>query len=416
MFGRILLITVFVAALSSAAAAFDSDLGTYFEFGRRGSSGLVDEEDLTDEFNYSRYNAKFSHKMRDDASYYVKYQYYQKNFDTLQNLNNNFQRAGLGFDTPLYANGDLSFRMGPDFEFKAKSYKNSTDLDYNQFKGDLPLTLKKEKDWTVKLTGGINAYQYPNAVTDQFKLNSKVEFSKKLFHEALEISAFYKFQHIVREKLPNRSENTVGASADLETGADPLKNIEAGFEHGMDNTIIYEEREDSYDFKYDKWYLKTSHVVSDRVKSEVKYTGLARNYSGFSHDYGGFMLANGWDLRVFHINDYKADIKFDYMHKQFRYPYTSNPYSLYCDMLYEEMTVAKTSDWKANLIFETKFYRFPAKRMNDKIYYIARIGLEKYLLRKSLIVGFDYRYTFKNFLHKLDIIEDVFRFRADWRF
>lgn len=35
---------------------------------------------------------------------------------------------------------------------------------------------------------------------------------------------------------------------------------------------------------------------------------------------------------------------------------------------------------------------------------------------KDLIFGFDYKYTFRNFPHKLYIIEDVFRFRINYKF
>jgi len=184
---------------------------------------------------------------------------------------------------------------------------------------------------------------------------------------------------------------------------------------GKDNTITYEEREDFYDFKYVNWYLKTTHSISDRVKTSVKYTDLTRNYADFNHNYDGFMLENDWNARIFETKDSKLDFKFNYRHKQFRYPYVSNPFAFHNNNITPEMEFEKKDDWKTFLGSEIKFYDYPAKSTNDKIYYIAKVGIEKYLLEKSLVVGFDYKYTFKNYLHKLDVIEDIFRIHATYK-
>ncbi|MFA5146129.1 MAG: hypothetical protein WC515_01955 [Candidatus Omnitrophota bacterium] len=406
---------LFIASASSLFAE-TGRLESYLEFGRKGSSGLVEEEDLGDEFDYLKYNIKFSQKLKDDASYYVKYQHYKKDFDTLQGLSNNFDYAAVGLEAPLYSNDLYSVRIGPDFEFKDKDYNDAYDLNYDQFKLDFPITFKKEKDWTVRVNGGINSYHYPDAPKDQFKINSKINVTKKFLDERLEVAAFYKLQYIEREKIANRLERTCGGSFEFKLELPFVRTFEAGIEEGMDNTIIYEEREDSYDFRYFNWHLKTKHSFSDRIKTNFKYVNMTRQYADFDHNFGGFIFENNWSCRAFEIKDHTLDLKFTYFHKQFRFPYVSNPYNIHNDNVIPEIEFEKKRDWRFTASPEVRFYNFPARRSKDKNYYIFKLSMEKWLFKESFLVGFDYRYTFKNYRHLPDIIEDLFRIRAEYKF
>jgi hypothetical protein len=281
---------------------------------------------------------------------------------------------------------------------------------------DLPLTLKEESSWRLALSGGINYYDYAHAPQDELKLNSKVEVSKKFFEENLELSSFYKFQWIGRQEISNRLERTYGGAMEVKVESPFFRRLSAGFEQGMDNTKIYEEREDSHDFKFLRWHIRTDFMFFDKLKASVKYTDITRNYADFDHSHNGFLFENDWALRAFERKDYDLDLKFGYLHKQFRYPYVANPYDFHFNGISPEAELKKKDDWKVAIGSDVKFYDSPAKNTNDKIYYIAKASIEKWLLKKTFLVAFDYRYTFKNYLHKLDITEDVFRLRANYKF
>jgi len=409
---------IIICSLFFAAAAFaaESSLENYFEFGRKGASGLVEEEDLTDEFDYFKYNVKFAGDLKKNTDYYLKYQYYNKDYDTLENIDNIFNSAGFGINAPIYSRDDFLIKVGPDFECKDKIYQDAKDRDYEQIKFDFPITFKRASDWRALATAGINSYHYPNTPKDQLKLNAKVEAEKRFFDEALGLAAFYKLQHIERQKIANRLERTFGGAFDVRMDSTLVKSFEAGFEEGMDNTIVYEDREDSFDYKFLNWFLKTKHVLFDRLKASVKYTDLTRNYADSNHNYDGFTIENTWNFRAFEIKNSTLDLKCAYLHKQFRFPYVSNPFAYHNNSIFTEVELAKEDDWMLNLYYDTKFYNFPARRINDKIYYTAKATIEKHLLKKALLLGFDYRYTFKNFLHKLDIVENSFRLRINCRF
>lgn len=406
----------FILLISSPAFALDYAIDTFYDFGRRGSSGTVEEEDLTDEFYYQKFDIKFFQKLTAKASYYIKYQYYTKDFDNNENLNNNFHSTRLSLDSILYSKDGFSIKTGPDFEFKEKLYRNSPASNYDQIKIDLPFIFKKDGDWTVKAAGGINSYHYPNTPKDQLKLNARFDVSKKLFDERLEISAFYKLQEIEREKLANRLERTYGAGLDYKIESPVIRELGAGFEQGMDNTIIYEEREDSYDFKYFMWFFKTRHSFFEKLKVNLRYANIVRNYADYDHNFDGFVFENNCVWTALDTKDSTIDLKFDYLHKQFRFPYASSPFSIYNNNVSGAMEFERKEKWKGYLSYETKFYDFPAKRTNDKIYYIIKAGIEKYVIKDSFLVGFDYRYTYKNYLHKPRIFEDVFRIRATYKF
>lgn len=405
-------LAIIVVMLSSASIvwAFDSSLDNYYEFGRRGAQAMVEEEDLSDEFDYYKYNVKFSQKYRNLASYYIRYQYYNKSYDNLENLSNSFNTAVFGMDTMIYSADDFSIKAGPDFELKRKTYKESANNDYNQYKIDLPITFKREDDWQVKVSGGINSYLYSNFPKNQFKINSRIDGYKKFLDENIKAGGFYKIQYIDRQKIADRFERTFGASLDMITGLPFFRSIEGGFEYGMDNTIIYEEREDSHDYKYLDWFIKTKFHVTEKIRAYVKYSDYTRSYADFNHNFNGFLIENGWDAKVFEINDYSMDMNLKYMHKQFRYPYVSSPFSFHNNNIVPEMEIRKKGDWKAIIGSDFKFYDYPAKRYNDKIYYVFKTGVEKYLFNKSFVASFDYKYVYKNFFHRMTITENVFRF------
>jgi len=268
----------------------------------------------------------------------------------------------------------------------------------------------------VKVAGGMNSYHYPHAPKDQLKSNAKIDVAKKFLDERLEVSAYYRFQYVSRQKIADRFERICGVSSDMKLDLPVITGVEAGLEEGMNNTIIYEEREDSYDYKYFEWFAKTRYRLLEKVKGVLKYTGLTRDYADFNHNYDGFAVENGVDARIFEINKTAFDLRLIYLHKQYRYPYVSNPFSFHNDAIYTDAELAKKDDWKVNLGYDTRFYQYPARRTNDKIYYIVRLGLEKHLFKKSLTAGFEYKYTFKNYFHKYYITENLFRIRATAKF
>ncbi len=406
-----------MASSPGTAYSKDGTIDSAFEFGRKGGSGLVDEEDLSDEIDYSKYRAKLSHKPDPRLSYDVLYEYYHKNYDTLDKLDNNFNTAGLGFDWLAYSKKPFSISIAPDFKFKEKVYPQNKSQNYTQIKFDLPLTFKQEDDWSVKLTNGINNFDYQSA-RDQFKYSAKVEARKEFLQKALILESFYKFQYITRDRINNRTdryENTVGGSLEVRLKAPVVKSLEGGIESGMDNTIVEEEREDSYDYKYLKWYAKTKYELSDRVDCFAKYTWMGRNYTGFNHDFTGFMLENNITAKLFEVKETSGKLKVSYLHKQFRFPYVST-FDLHDNNVLGSFELSRKDDWSASVGEETRFYDYPARHVNDKIYYIVKASFDKYLYKKSFVIGCEYKNTFKNFLHKPDVIEDVYIIRAKWKF
>lgn len=413
---RIGVIIILSGLLSAQTAlAGDSELETYYEFGRRSASGQVVEEDLKDYFDYYKGNVKLAGDLDRASSYRVKYQYYQKHYNNLENLNNIYNWYGLGYGQLIYSTDVFSIKIGPDFDYKAKNYSNSANNSYRQIRFDFPITFKRKDDWTIKLGSGINSYQYPNAPKSQFKSNVRIDVSKKFFDSTCELRAFYKYQYISRQKLLSRQEKTYGVSADTKIDNKILRNLEAGVEQGMDGTIEIEDREDSYDYKYFEWFIKGKYVVAELIRGSAKYAKLTRVYANFSDNYNGFLVDNSWSIKAFERGSLSLDLKAGYLHKQFRFPYASSPFSYYNNTLTQDAELEKKKDWKFILGADQKFYLFPSVRYNDKIYYTVKANFEK-SIKADFSVGFDYRYTYKNFLHKTAIIENAYRLHCVWKF
>jgi len=409
-----------IAIISSLAAsslfAADNNLDAKFEFGRRGASGVVEEEDLKDEFNFSRYTIRAIRQINPKNSYYATYEYYTRRFDTLKNNTNSLNMAGLGTDNIIYSSGNYSAKIGPDFEYRDKHYADA-DKSFDQIIFDIPFSFKKEKDWSVFLVGAINSFIFDSAPKNEFRTSGRIEFAKKFMDEALTANAFCRYRYVSRENKSDRIERNIGGSVELKFESPFLKSITGGLEHGMDNTkIMYEEREDNYDYNFVTWYIRTKAMILNMFKENIKYSHMRRNYYNFNDNFNGNVIENTLSATVLDSKDLTAKVSLDYKYKQFRFLYVSNPFSYHSNFIKPTVELTKKNDWKVWLGEDTKFYRFDSNRQNDKIYYTAIFGFDKFFLKKDLTFGFEYLYTFKNFLHKTDITEDLFRISANYKF
>ncbi len=394
-----------------------STLKTNFDFGRRGLSGLIEEEDLKDEFDFSKYRIKFSQEVDKKFSYYVAHQLYIKDFDNFESLDNTSNSCGIGAGFLLYTCDKYSLSLRPDLKFKYKRYQDNSRQDYDQIKFKLPITVKRESDWTIKLTGGINSYEYLNLNRDEFRTSSKIDAKKEFLDNRLLVGAFYKFLHVDRERMEDRIERVCGGTfrVKLDHSLIFIRELELGIAKGLKNTIEEEEREDTYDYKFLRWCAKTKYDISEKMGGYTKYTDLNKDYVDFNHDFDGFIVDNSITYKIWKTKKDSSRLKAGYSHKQIGYPYVSS-LNLYKDSIGAEGRYTRRGDWKGSLGFETRFYRYPHKKTKDKIYYIATASIEKYLMKRSLLVGFVYRYTFKNYLHKIDITEDLYKIHATYRF
>lgn len=410
------LIAIICPLFASSLFAADNSLDSKFEFGRRGASGVVEEEDLKDEVNYSRYTIRAIREIDRKNSYYAAYQYYTRSFDTIKNNTNSLNMAGLGTDNIIYSSDNYSAKIGPDFEYRNKHYADPSK-SFDQLIFDLPFLLKKEKDWSVLLVGTINSFIFDNAPKNELRTSGKIEFTKKFMDEALTAAAFCRYRYVSRENKSDRIERNLGGSAELEFESPFLRSITGGLEHGMDNTkIMYEEREDNYDYNFVTWYIRVKATLFNIFKDSIKYSHMRRNYDNFTDNFDGNVIENSLSAKIYDNKDVTAEIFLDYKYKQFRFVYVSNPFSYHSHFVKPTVELTKKNDWKVWLGEDTKFYKYDANRQNDKIYYTAIFGFDKFFLKKDLALGFEYIYTFKNFLHKLDITEDIFRIRAHYKF
>lgn len=412
----IIAIPAFIFITAVQIKASDNGIDARFEFGRRGSSGLVEEEDLKDEFNFSRYTVRADREIDKKNSYYAAYQYYTKSFDTLKNNTNNLHLAGFGTDNIIYSSGEYWSKIGPDFEYRDKHYA-AADKSFDQLIFDIPFILKKDKDWSILFAGGINSFIFDSAPKNELRTSGKIEFTKKFMDEALTLEGFIRYRYVSRENRSDRYERNLGGSGELKVGSDFLKSISGGIEHGMDNTkIMYEEREDNYDYNFVTWYARAKVAFLNIFTDTVKYSHTRRNYDNFKDNFDGSTVENALSASIMEKGDLKAELKLEYKYKQYRFPYVSDPYSFHSHFIKPTMELLKKNDWKVWLGEDTKLYDYQANKFNNKIYYTAIFGCEKFFMKKDLVLGFEYLYTFKNFLHKIDITEDVFRIRASYKF
>jgi hypothetical protein len=310
----------------------------------------------------------------------------------------------------------FSFTLRPDFDYKAKRYPNKTSQDYNQIRCDLPVILKQESDWTIEVITGINSYEYLNAVKDEFKTKCGIDVKKQFLDGAFDVEAFYTYRYVHREKIADRIERLCGGSAKAKLECPLVKRVEMGLTEGSDNTKTEEEREDSYDYKFLNWYAKAEYgFAAGAVDGFTRYTRLNRVYADFNHDFNGYTLNNSLSYKFFEQGASSSKLKLEYFHKQIRFPYVSSLH-LYNNNIVSEMVFTRKDDWKASSAFETRFYKFPFRRTNDKIYYIVKFYAEKRLLKKDLTAGFEYKYTYKNFLHKSAITESAYKLNVTLKF
>jgi len=425
------------AGRPALARADDFVFSGYSEVGRRSTAEDYEEEGTDDDYAYQNYHLKLEQEMSERLSYDISSFIYKKDYksrDSLDNISRIFKtnwsyylkKTEKGYqELDFSRQSTLETSRDPDPEliywsgklrYREKRYKNTPSGEYDQLSAAPTLTFKKKGLYTVDLTAGVDNFDYlaPGA-KDQLEIFSKIGGDRYFLDKKFMLTGSYKIENTEQEKIDRkRTKQEIAGGFDYIFELPWIYKIANRLEWGQRDTKEEEERDEDFDYEYWRYYTKTEHRLSPKLKTALKYQYFKKDYISADLDHRGFYIRNGWDYEI--LDDEKQRIGFDFglEHKDVRYELKSgNDYQK--ETVEVKAAYQRKKDWQAALRLEQNFYNFNDSN-NDKERTDVKLSAEKLFLEGDLVLSLDLKYKYTNYEQKDDKEQEALRIAFKYRF
>lgn len=375
----------------------------YTEIGEKSTAEDYEEEDTDDDYTYRNYHLKLGQKVSDRLSYDISSFVYDKDYktrDSLDNISRFFKTSWSYYLRKLNPSAVLrteeeSLELDVRLNYKEKRYDNTPRSEYDQIRIAPTLTFKKKDLYTIDLTAGIDDYDYLEATEkDQLKIFGKIGIDRYFLDKKLMLTSSYKIEQLEKKEINRkRTKNEVLGGFDYVFDLPWVHKITTRAGWGERDTKEEEERDEDFDYEYWRYYTKTEHRISPKLKTNLKYQYFKKDYVSADLDHRGFYIQNSWDYEL--LDDEKQRVWFD-----LGIEHKDADYTLKADNNYKKETAEikanyqKKKDWKVSAALKGNSYDFNDSS-NDKKRYYAKLSGEKIFLEGNLVLSVDlkYRYT-----------------------
>lgn len=397
------------SAEAQRAKADDFTLSGYAEAGERSTAEDYEEEDTDDDYTYRSYHLKFEQKISGRLSYDISSFVYDKDYssrDSLDTLSRIFKTRWSYYLRKLK---EESLELDLRLNYKEKRYNNTPRSEYDQISLAPALTFKKKDLYAIDLTAGFGDFNYlAQGVKDQLKFFGKIGADRYFLDKKLMFTSFYKLEQLEQEKINRtRTKQEILGGFDYSFEFPWIYKIAHRLEWGQRDSKEEEERDEDFDYEYWRYYMKTEHRISPKLKTNLKYHYFNKDYLMADLDHRGFYIQNNWDYEI--LDDEKQRVGFDFgvEHKDVQYELKSgNDYqkeTVEAKLSYKKKKnlLGWQAGWQASAGLEQNFYDFddsslPAGQAgNDKKRTYVKLSGEKLFLDGDLVLSLDlkYRYT-----------------------
>jgi hypothetical protein len=430
--------------LPSLVRAGDFTLSGYTEVGRKSQAEDYDEEDTDEDYTYQNYHLKLEQKISDRLSYDVSSFIYDKDYkgrDSLDNISRIFKtnwsyylkKLNPALSTAergsiLRKGGVKEESLELDFKlkYKEKRYNNARAFEYDELRAVPSLTFKKKDLYTIDLALGIDNFDYlAEGQKDQFKVFTRVGGKRYLLEKKLMLTGSYKLENAEQEKIDRkRTKQEIAGSFDYIFELPWIYKIITRLDWGQRDTKDEEERDESrpctqgrdedFDYEYRRYYTKTEHRISPKLKTALKYQYFKKDYISADLDHRGFYIRNDWDYEV--LDDEKQRIGFDFglQHKDVKYELKSgNDYQK--ETVEAKLSYKRKKNWQTQAGLEQNFYDFDVKDNDKKRTYI-KLSAEKLFLEGDLVLSVDLKYRYTDYEQRDDKEQEAVRIAFRYRF
>ncbi|TNF53011.1 hypothetical protein EP227_06600, partial [bacterium] len=175
---------------------------------------------------------------------------YDKDYRDRDNLDN-FSRLFHARGTYYVKKHKQKFSiLDVKLKYKVKRYDETPSSEYNQIAFSPKITLTRKNSYTLKISGGINSYDYRSANSkDQFKVYSKLDVRGYLFEGNLTLLSSYKFEFTAETKKDrNKNKNDFLSGFDYRINAPLIQKVSARFSLGQRDTKEDDMRDEDFDY------------------------------------------------------------------------------------------------------------------------------------------------------------------------
>jgi len=380
-----IIISIFLLIVSNAQA---DELFTYFESGERSSTDIMEDRESSDDYAYEKTGFKFKDSIN-DLDYEVTYQYYSKNYDNNDNLDNNWNKISLKFDYK-----DLTFKTS----YKEKLYHSNPAAEYDQTKFDIKYKFTGDI-WKLAPSLGINNYNYLSAeYNDQLKFYSALEGYYKFLEEKLKLFGKTRLQEAKFEDKEDRYELITKAGVDYKFDYKYLSLGRFVIESGRDQTLEEEDRDDTYNYDYFRWYLRSEHPINEKLKTALKYERKTRDYDDYSYAYNNYAITNSTTYTFFDNDQEKLTLRGELQHKESSFTLQHSK-GYHKEKAGLKLTYQDKDSYKIIAKGGVSKYDYPGSVTSSKFSWRTNLRLEKKLAQEKIILGLEWD-------HKYDDKED----------
>ncbi len=277
--------------LPTQVSAEDGKFSTSFQFGERRTSDVITES--IDYYSFYKYYSRLDAKVDPTFGYYLKYEFYDKDFDGKTNLDNQANTMAAGIKYLLKNSPENKLKLRLDLLQRNRNYKNSTSSEYDQTKAKLSISQKKDT-FGIGTSIGMNYFDYNHADKDQMDTSFKLKTNKHLLSEKLKLKGFFGFTNSERDSSKDRYQLSEGLGMDLKFKQPLFKLLAFQIEAREADTkdLELEDRDDAYIFDELRWKVKTKHKLTDSISSSFKYEKRKRDYLDYNLNYSKYKIEN----------------------------------------------------------------------------------------------------------------------------
>jgi len=275
----------------SVAQAEGGKTSSSFQFGERRTSDIIAES--VDYYSFYRSTSHIDFAGGPDLDYYLKYDFYKKDYDATNNYDNESDTACFGIDYLLKNTPGDKIKLDLDFLQRLRRYKNASSNEYDQTRIGAKLRRKRD-EYSIGARLGLNYFNFTDADKDETEISGKLKAGRFFFDKKLKLKGFAGLTRTERESKKDKFWLAEGLTADLRIDKPLLKLLRAKIEYREANTkdADFEDRDDDYDFEHLRWYIRTKHELNKRLSTSFKYEDKSRDYADYNFDYDIYKVSN----------------------------------------------------------------------------------------------------------------------------
>ena len=377
-------------------------ISTGYEFGEREIAEILEDRDTLGNFDYFKYRLRLKQTIKNGASYSLSYHLIKRDFETQDSFDSKTHDYKLNLDMPLLD----GTKIGLDFGHKEKRYKNSPASEYNRDTWTAQLKQRINKILTLGLDAGVTSYDYLTETdSNQLKYYAGFNWRALFLEEKLNLGGFYQARAVDQKgNKADRSEQIVGADGQYNLNLARFKKINLKIEHGRDDTKEIQERDDNLRYRYNKWNIKTTHPLSEKLDTAFGFNSSRRDYFDAASDFKSWAIDNETGYSILQSKTSSLDFSLNSEHKEANFN-LNNSLNYVKDSFGMDLIYKRKKNYGISANFKFSRYDYSANLSRNENDYLSELKLSKEFTKPDMELQFKYAYKYRDYQARTDTIQ-----------